>query len=103
MAPNSHGLALPLDIALAPFVGLDFHTRRQFFPLSLAIDVTGTPTPATIVDALHSGRFRPEVAGVAVTTVARGLGAAPLRLAEGTRRRLRGPVRRLERRLGRAQ
>ena len=90
-------------VALAPFVGLDFHTRRQFFPLSLAIDVAGTPTPARIVEALHSGRFRPEVAGVAVTTVARGLGAAPLRLAEGTRRRLRGPVRSLERRLGRAQ
>jgi len=103
VAPNPAGLAFARAVGLRPFVALDFHTRRQFFPLALLLDVEEPLSPASVVDALNAGRYRPDAAGIPAHRLAHGLPAAPLRAAEGARRRLRGPVRGLERRLGRTR
>ena len=100
IAPNPDGLRFAQEAELPAFVALDFHTRRQFFPLALLLDVVEPVSIAAVVEALHVGRFRPDVVGIPAQRLAHGLPAAPLRLAEGARRRLRGPVRSLERRLG---
>ena len=101
IAPHPSGLRLARALQLPPFVGLDFHTRRQFFPLAMSLDIAGPLSTAAVVDALHAGRFAPSAAGMSALRFARGLPAPPARAAERTRRRLRGPVRRLERRIGR--
>jgi hypothetical protein len=103
IAPNPAGLGFARSAGLQPFVALDFHTRRQFFPLALLLDVEEPLSAVAVVDALHAGRFRSELAGIPAQRLARGLPAAPLRVAEGARRRLRGPVRSLERCLGRTR
>jgi predicted metal-dependent phosphoesterase TrpH len=100
IAPNPRGLRFAEQAGLPAFVALDFHTRRQFFPLALLLEVEEPVSGPRVVEALHAGRFRPEVAGIPAQRLARGVPAAPLRLAEGARRQLRGPLRRLERRLG---
>jgi hypothetical protein len=100
IAPNPGGLRFAREIGLPPVVALDFHTRRQFFPLALMLEVEEPLSAGSVVDALHAGRFRPEAAGIPAQRLAQGVPAAPLRLAEVARRRLRRPVRRLERRLG---
>ncbi len=38
------------------FVGLDFHTDRQFFPLGMSLDLHGEPSEATVLDALKEKR-----------------------------------------------
>jgi hypothetical protein len=103
IAPHPDGLRLAQQLGLAPFVGLDFHTRRQFFPLALSLDVAPPLSTAALLQALHAGRFRAEAVGISALHFARGLPAGPARAAERARRRLRGPVRSLERRLGRSR
>ena len=41
---------------LVGFAGLDFHTARQFFPLSLRIDCEDPSSTGSILDALKRGR-----------------------------------------------
>lgn len=103
IAPHPDGLALAERLGLPPFLGLDFHTSRQFFPLALSLDVEPPLSPAAVVRALHAGRFRAEAFGLSALRFARGLPAVPARAAERARRGLRGPVRNLERRLGRSR
>jgi predicted metal-dependent phosphoesterase TrpH len=100
IAPNPGGMRFARESGLPPVVALDFHTRRQFFPLALLLEVEEPLSAPTVVDALHAGRFRPEAARIPAQRLAEGVPAAPLRLAEGARRRVRGPLRQLERRLG---
>jgi predicted metal-dependent phosphoesterase TrpH len=103
IAPNAGGLALAERLGLPPFVGLDFHTQRQFFPLALSLDVEPPLSAAAVVRALQARRFRAEALGVSALRFASGLPAVPARAAERARRGLRGPVRSLERRLGRSR
>ena len=47
-----------------PFVGLDFHTRRQSFPLAMALDISTTSvTEETVLDSLRSRRCYPRAFG----------------------------------------
>jgi hypothetical protein len=103
IAPNPGGLPLARRLGLTPFVGLDFHTRRQFFPLALSLEIDPPLSAAAVVRALHARRFRAEAMGMSALRFAEGVPAVPARAAEGARRRLRGPVRSLERRLGRSR
>jgi hypothetical protein len=103
VAPYPAGRRFAEEQGLRPFTALDFHTRRQFFPLALSLDVEPPLSTAAVVRALHAGRFRAEAVGISALHFARGLPAGPARAAERARRRLRGPVRSLERRLGRSR
>ena len=49
---------------LMPFVGLDFHTQRQSFPLAMALDVEGPLTEASVLECLHARRCQPRAFGL---------------------------------------
>lgn len=97
IAPFPPGRRFAEDEGLLPFVSLDFHTRRQFFPLAMVLDVEGPVTPSSVIGALRAGRCRPELLRVSALHLTRGLPGASARGAESLRRVLRGPLRKLER------
>ena len=85
-----------LDEDLVEFAGLDFHTARQFFPLSLCIDCEDPRSSASILDALKQRRC---VARVFFLDVEHARSGAPLRIARGAERfrRLLRRIRRFRR------
>jgi hypothetical protein len=102
IAPNPRGRAFAGEHGLRPFVSLDFHTRRQFFPLAMVLDLDGAATTASVAAALAAGRCRPEMARFDALRCTQMLPGGPLRAAEFARRRARGPVRRLQAKRGRS-
>jgi hypothetical protein len=96
VAPSREGLRLSREHGLAPFVSLDFHTRRQFFPLAMELEVDGTLTPPAVYAALAAGAFRPAALRVSALRFTRGAPGATARGLERTRRAVRGPLRKLE-------
>jgi len=99
IAPNRKMVRLAAKENLSPFVSLDFHDSRQFFPLALSMTLEGAPTVASVTEALRSGRFRPEFLGRTVFQFTGGLEGATLRALETARRTVRKPVRVLQRRI----
>jgi hypothetical protein len=83
--------------AIVPFFGLDFHTRRQLFPLAMIIDAEQPGTVETVVDALLARRCRPVAFGVRGGRLTQGVGLATARSAEASRRVMRPVVRRWRR------
>jgi hypothetical protein len=75
-----------------PFFGLDFHTRRQFFPLAMSIDVDAAATPADVVEALLRRRCRPLAFGIDGRRFLRGSGFGVVRAAERSRKIARPAV-----------
>jgi hypothetical protein len=101
-APGRRGSELCEGHAgVAPFFGLDFHTRRQFHPMGMLIDVVGAQSPASMVEALCAGRCRPFAYGIDGMRLMRGPGYSLSRSAEASRRLLRPGVRRWRRFRGR--
>jgi len=98
IAPYPPGRRFAEQEGLSPWVSVDFHTRRQFFPLAMLIEIDGPLTPPAVVAALRAGRFHPEVFRVPALRFTGGLLARAAQSAERVRRRLRGPVRRIEQR-----
>ena len=97
IAPNPGGPRFAQAEALAPFVALDFHSRRQFFPLSMSLELEHGVSTASVVDALRHRRHRPELLRVPAVVLTHGVPGATVRALERTRRALRGPVRRIQR------
>lgn len=95
-APSPHGCRLAREASLLPFVGLDFHTARQFAPLAMSLEIgTGPARPAAICAALAAGRARPRVARMALGRLTDGRGLEATRAAETARKRARAGQRRL--------
>ena len=101
IAPYPDGRRLAEEQHLRPFVALDFHTRRQFFPLAMLLEVNEPVTPKTVAEALRKGRFRAEAFGTSALRFSGGLPGSGLRSAERLRRKARRPVRRVQRIFGR--
>jgi predicted metal-dependent phosphoesterase TrpH len=101
IAPHPTGFALAREHGLAPFCSLDFHTRRQFFPLALGLEIDAPLSAASVVEALHARRFRAEAFGRPASQFAGGIAGPAAQQAERLRRVLRGPLRRIERTLRR--
>jgi hypothetical protein len=101
IAPNPRGRAFAAAAGLRPFVSLDFHTRRQFFPLAMVLELEGPATTAAVAAALRAGRVRSEIGRFDALRCTQAVPGAPLRAAELARRRARGPVRRMQARMGR--
>lgn len=78
-----------------PFVCLDFHTSRQFFPLAMSISLAGEPSTASLVKAIGDGHLRPEFLRLSALRFTGGIEGAALRSLEMVRRGIRGPLRRL--------
>jgi len=55
-APGSAASALLETQTQVPFVGLDFHSARQFFPLGMALDVNGEISERTVLECLRQRR-----------------------------------------------
>lgn len=100
VAPNRQVAALATRENLSPFVSLDFHTSRQFFPLAMSMTLDGAPTTATVCEAIHSGRFQPEFLGRSVFRFTGGIEGATLRALEMARKGIRRPIREIQRRKG---
>ena len=93
MAPNARAIRFAQQQRLAPFVSLDFHTRRQFFPLAMRLEIDGGISEEKLIEAIRSGRSRPEAFGMPAHAFSDGVPAMTLRTAEATRRLLRAPLR----------
>jgi hypothetical protein len=99
IAPHASGLAFTGTHGLHPFVSLDFHTRRQFFPLAMSVSLAAAPSVASLAEAIRAGRCRPEFLGMSVLRFTGGLEGSALRALETLRRGLRGPLRRVTHRV----
>ena len=86
IAPSRQALALARREKLRAAVALDFHTRRQLFPLSLGLELDDSPSEATVFAALAAGRFSPRAFGLPVAPLARGPGGSALRGLEQLRK-----------------
>jgi hypothetical protein len=94
-APGQVGKELAAAYSLAPFFGLDFHTKRQFFPLAMRIEAEAGAADAELVGALLEGRGRPLAFGGDGSRFLRGRGGGAVRAAEGARRAARPMVRKV--------
>jgi len=97
VAPSPQAVRFAREQGLRPFVSLDFHSRRQFFPLAMELEIDGSPSAEAVYRALGEGRFRPAALRVSALRFTHGLPATTVRGLERSRRAVRGPVRRLER------
>jgi hypothetical protein len=101
IAPYPRGRNFAATQGLRPFAALDFHTRRQFFPLALTLEVAEPVSAASVVEALRAGRFRVEAFGTSALRFTSGIPGTALRTGERLRRSIRGPVRRAQKLAGR--
>lgn len=63
-APSRTAPALLQLADAVPFVGLDFHTRRQSFPLTMALEIEKKVTEETVLDCLRARRCYPRAFGL---------------------------------------
>lgn len=94
-APNPKARDLLGAGGLSPFVSLDFHTRRQFFPLAMSVTLDEPPSPESLAEAIRHGRCQPEFLGISALRCTGGVEGTTLRAVEAVRRGVRGPLRRL--------
>jgi hypothetical protein len=62
-APSERSPALIEGAGAVPFVGLDFHTDKQSFPLTMALDLEGAVTEETVLESLRARRCAARVFG----------------------------------------
>jgi hypothetical protein len=97
-APSPSGLALVAGgHELRPFVGLDFHSARQFFPIAMVASASGPPSVASVLAALRAGVLEPVVFGSPATRFSHGRGLEAVRASERVRRPLARACRRATR------
>jgi hypothetical protein len=85
-APSRDSKPLLEMSGAVPFVGIDFHTARQFFPLRMMLEVEPPLTEASVLGALRRRRCSAKAFGLEVEILANGLGSTVLRPAEFLRR-----------------
>ena len=86
MAPSRDAVALARRERLRAAVALDFHTRRQLFPLSLNLRLEGATSQAAVGAALDAGAFSPQAFGLPLALFTRGPGGLALRGLERLRK-----------------
>lgn len=85
-APSNNAKAL-LEMAHAtPFVGLDFHTERQFFPLGMSLGVHGEISEQSVLAALRAKRCSARAFKLPVNQTVVRAAIPMLRMAERGRR-----------------
>lgn len=87
-APSERAASLVRRIGRTPFVGLDFHTERQFFPLGMTIGIDGAVDEARVVAALRAGRCAATAFGMPLSGDRFERRLPYLRVAERGRRQL---------------
>jgi hypothetical protein len=85
-APSQTAPALLQATGAIPFVGLDFHTERQSFPLGMKLEVPAAISESTVLESLSSRRCSPVAFGVPLGQKIARSAFPVLRLAEQSRR-----------------
>jgi hypothetical protein len=85
-APSETSPGLVQSADAIPFVGLDFHTQRQSFPLFMALDMHTELSEAAVLDCLRARRCYPRVLGAPLAQKLFRNALPALRLAERSRR-----------------
>ena len=97
-APSRSGLELAAGgHGLRPFVGLDFHSARQFFPLAMVAPDGGAASVESVLRALRAGALEPVAFGSPAGRFAHGRGLEAARASERVRRPLARAYRRASR------
>lgn len=96
VAPHRESKKFAEREGFAPFVSLDFHTGRQFFPLAMSVSLAERPSPVSVIEAIRGGRCRAEFLGISALRFTGGLEGAALHALETVRRGVRWPLRRLQ-------
>jgi hypothetical protein len=87
-APGESASRLLQANTQVPFIGLDFHTARQFFPLGMALDVDGPINEATVLECLRHRRCSARAFGLPLDERRFHRTLSVLQVAEQGRRRL---------------
>lgn len=88
LAPSQAAVALQESIGAVPFVGLDFHTQKQSFPLMMAMDVEGNISEDNVLECLRARRCSPRAFGFSLTDTVMNAAVPALRFAERGRKAL---------------
>jgi hypothetical protein len=99
-APSESGLELAHQTGATPFVGVDFHDRRQFFPLAMNLSIAGSVTEAAVIECLRHGHVGATAFGAPALSFSRGGPRAVVATAERWRRSAAAFVRTGKRRTG---
>jgi hypothetical protein len=94
-APSRKAPLLLKGTSLLEFVGMDFHNRRQFFPLTMELDLGSTLDELAVIETLRSRRCRAKAFGASLQQNRSGWRLAGLHAAEHCRRTLAGAYHRL--------
>ncbi len=85
-APSRTASELIKNSPAIPFVGMDFHDRNQFFPLTMALDLTGIIDEESVLACLRDRRCRALALNRPVEATAQGWFNVALRSVERCRR-----------------
>jgi PHP domain len=86
-APSRDAWQVLQGTQMLPFVGMDFHERRQFFPLVTVMEVESPVTEASILSAMRSGCCSSKAFGFPVKKFLHGIPAKPVKMMEFFRRK----------------
>jgi len=92
-APSAPALALLEETGLLRFAGLDFHDRRQFFPLVMQCRIRGEVSSDAVLSAFRTGQARAHALGWRVETLLNPAVSSALSTVERARRSLAAAVR----------
>jgi predicted metal-dependent phosphoesterase TrpH len=85
-SPSVEAQRLISQTGALPVVGLDFHCAKQFFPLSVCLNIEGKPDEGKALRALRLGLYNCEAFGVGLKTFTGGIGGNTTRMLESGRR-----------------
>lgn len=94
-APSRNAPPLLNATGVVAFAGMDFHDRRQLFPLSMALDIQTGVTEESVLDCLRSRRCYACAFGMRINENLSSRALSILRGAERSRRALAWCYRRL--------
>jgi hypothetical protein len=95
-APRLISQDLQQSVGAIPFVGLDFHTQKQFFPLAMAMDIDSEVTERAVLDCIRARRVTPRVFGFDVEGKLIRHASPVLRVAEDSRKKCAKTARKMK-------
>jgi hypothetical protein len=93
-APSQTSPALLESSGAVPFAGLDFHTDRQSFPLTMALELKGSLSEESIIECLRSRGCSARAMGIPLDRAAARASVPFLGVAEQGRKALASLVKR---------
>ncbi len=93
-APSRDAQPLLKTSGALPFVGLDFHDQRQFFPLAINLEILPPVSEAAVLESICAKRCNFKAFGSSIQHFSTGVAANTFRLAELFRRGARPIYRR---------